>query len=460
MAIPAARSAAPTWPRLPRRTARLRLTFLYGGLFLACGAILLAVSYVLAEQAIAPPGGHVNEGGFSRIQIGIPAGLITVHRGSHTLTPGQVHLLMRTLGKAITRSDLRQVLIDAPIALAIVTVVALALGWLAAGRVLRPLATITAAARRISASNLHQRLALRGPDDELKALGDTLDTLFARLEAAFDAQRHFAANASHELRTPLTRERAMLQVALDDPGTTAETWRGVAWEVLASNTEQESLIEALLTLASGEGGLGQRELVDLAAITGEILRARRSGFGRQGLRVQAGLRPAALDGDPLLAERLVANLVDNAVRHNIAGGQVEISTATRDGRAVLTVANTGPAIPAEAVGRLFQPFLRLDGRRMHHDNGHGLGLSIVRAIAAAHGASITARARPGGGLAIDVTFSPAASADGNPSQPSGALCGLVSARLRDYAVASVRDARWRHGCAGQVAVAWMLLRRR
>jgi len=416
MAIPAARSAARGWPNLPRRTARLRLTFLYGGLFLACGAILLAVSYVLVKQAIAPPGGHVNVSGFRQIKV--PTGLITVPPGSQTLTPGQVSLLMLTLGKEITASDLRQVLIDAPVALAIVTVVALALGWLAAGRVLRPLATITAAARRISASNLNQRLALRGPDDELKALGDTLDELFARLEAAFDAQRHFAANASHELRTPLTRERAMLQVALDDPATTAETWRGVAREVLASNTEQESLIEALLALASGEGGLGQREPVDLAAIAGEILRARRSDFGRLGLRVEAAVRPAALDGDPLLTERLVANLVDNAVRHNIAGGQVQISTATRDGRAVLTVINTGPAIPPEAVGRLFQPFLRLDERRIHHDNGHGLGLSIVRAIAAAHGASITAHARPGGGLAIDVTFLPAVSADGNPSGPS------------------------------------------
>jgi len=317
MAIPAARGAARGRPHLPRRTARLRLTFLYGGLFLACGAILLAVSYVLAEQAIAP-GGHVNTAGFgqatARASLTIPKG--------RTLTPDQVSYLINTLGKEIARSDLRQVLIDAPIALAIVTVIALALGWLAAGRVLRPLATITAAARRISASNLNQRLALRGPDDELKALGDTLDELFARLEAAFDAQRHFAANASHELRTPLTRERALLQVALDDPGTTAETWRGVAAEVLASNTEQESRIEALLALASGEGGLGQREPVDLAAITGEILRARRADFGRQGLRVEAGLRPAALDGDPLLAERLVANLVDNAVRHNIAGGQV------------------------------------------------------------------------------------------------------------------------------------------
>ena len=204
MAISVTRSAARARLRLPRRTARLRLTALYGGLFLACGAILLAVSYLLAEQAIAP-GGNVNETPFTRIQV--PPGLITVHRGSQALSTGQLFDLELTLGKEIATSDLRQVLIDAPIALAIVTVVALGLGWLVAGRVLRPLAVITAAARRISASNLNQRLALPGPDDELKTLGDTLDDLFARLEASFRAQRNFVANASHELRTPLTRER-------------------------------------------------------------------------------------------------------------------------------------------------------------------------------------------------------------------------------------------------------------
>ena len=418
MAIPVARSAARGWPHLPRRTARLRLTLLYGGLFLACGAILLAVSYVLVKQATAPWGANVHMAVAGSSQARVPADPLTGHRGGRALPPGQVSRLVGLLGKQIAATTLRQVLIDAPVALAIVTVIALALGWLVAGRVLRPLATITAAARRISASSLNQRLALRGPDDELKALGDTLDELFARLEAAFDAQRHFAANASHELRTPLTRERAMLQVALDDPGTTAETWRGVAAEVLASNTEQESLIEALLALASGEGGLGQREPVDLAAITSEILLAARPEAARRGLSLDAVTGPAPLLGDKLLAERLVANLIDNAVRHNIAGGHVQISTATRDGRAVLTVVNTGPAIPPEAVGRLFQPFLRLGGRRIHHDNGHGLGLSIVRAIAAAHGASITAHARRGGGLAIEVTFLPAASADGNPSEPS------------------------------------------
>jgi signal transduction histidine kinase len=389
MAIPVPGSAR-SWPLLPRRTARLRLTALYGGLFLACGAILLAVSYLLTEQAIAP-GGRVNEAGFSQIQV--PAGLITVHQGSQSLTPAQVSLLMLTLGKAITTTDLRQVLIDAPVALAIVTVIALALGWLAAGRVLRPLSTMTAAARRISASSLHQRLALPGPDDELKALGDTLDELFARLEAAFEAQRHFVANASHELRTPLTRERALLQVALDDPSTTAETWRGVAREVLASNAEQESLIEALLALASSQG-----------AVTSAVLLAARPEAARQGLSMHADTGPAHMLGDKLLTGRLVANLVGNAVRHNVTDGKIDVTTTARDGRAILTVANSGPVIPPEAVGRLFQPFSRLDRRRAHYDSGHGLGLSIVRAIAAAHDAEISARARNGGGLFIKVTF--------------------------------------------------------
>jgi signal transduction histidine kinase len=410
------------WPRLPRRTARLRLTFLYGGLFLACGAILLVVSYVLVEQAISP-GGHIN-------QSGLPPSGVTVSPGTGALSKEQLpygqlpslSALEVSLAKEIAASDLRQVLIDAPVALAIVTVVALALGWLAAGRVLRPLSTITAAARRISASNLNQRLALRGPDDELKALGDTLDDLFARLEAAFEAQRNFVANASHELRTPLTRERAMLQVALDDPSITAETWRDVAAEVLASNAEQESLIEALLVLASSQGDLGEREVVDLAAATSEALLSVRPEAASRGLSVDVVTRPAPLLGDRLLAERLVANLVGNAVRHNVVGGEVEVSTATRDGRAVLAVGNTGAPVPPEAVARLFHPFARLDGRRVHHDNGHGLGLSIVRAVSAAHGASIIAHARRGGGLSVEVTF-PAV-----PDEPPAAVPAASTGR--------------------------------
>jgi signal transduction histidine kinase len=275
-----------------------------------------------------------------------------------------------------------------------------------AGRVLRPLSTITAAARRIAASSLHERLALDGPDDELKELADTLDNLLARLEASFDAQRRFAANASHELRTPLTRERALLQVTRADPASTADTWEAVSRELLASNAEQERLIEALLTLASGEADASRREPLNLAVIASAALASDRSAIGRRGLHVSADIEPAILDGDPLLVQQLVTNLIDNAVRHNVPGGDVRVATGTSDGQAVLSVTNSGPVIPPAEVDRLFQPFQRFGPRPARRDGGHGLGLSIVHAIATSHGATVTARARPGGGLAVDVTFPP------------------------------------------------------
>ena len=236
----------------------------------------------------------------------------------------------------------------------------------------------------------------------LLKLADTLDNLLARLEGSFDAERRFAANASHELRTPITRERALLQVTLADPAATVGTWRAVSRELLASNAEQERLIEALLTLAASEAGSGQRERASLAGIAGQALAAAAAGISRRDLRVSAALEPAAIDGDPQLVQQLVANLIDNAVRHNVRGGDIRISTATSDAGAVLSVANSGPVIAPGEVDRLFQPFQRL-GPRPARD-GHGLGLSIVRAIASSHGAAIGARALPEGGLAVDVTF--------------------------------------------------------
>ena len=302
--------------------------------------------------------------------------------------------------------DRDHLLINSAIALAAVAVAAVAIGWVIAGRVLRPLSTITAAARRISASSLHERLALPGPDDELKELADTLDNLLARLDAAFEAQRHFVANASHELRTPLTAERTLLQVALDDPGTTSYDWRCTAREVLASNADQERLIEGLLALASSEGGLDHRERIDLCTICHDVLGRPGPRAGAPGLHVDTALGAAPLDGDPRLIERLVANLADNATGHNVAGGRVWIGTAVHGDAAVLTVTNTGPVIPSGEVDRLFEPFQRLGPGRTRRGDGHGLGLSIVRAIATAHDATITARPRPGGGMAIDVVFPP------------------------------------------------------
>jgi signal transduction histidine kinase len=304
---------------------------------------------------------------------------------------------------AVRAADSHQLLVNSGIALAIVAVLALLAGWLVASRMLRPIRTITRTAQRISATSLHERLALDGPEDELKELGDTLDDLFGRLDAAFEAQRHFVANASHELRTPLTASRTMLQFALDDPHTSARAWRSIAQELLDSNREQETLIEALLTLASSEGGLDYRERTDLADLCQSVLARPALGTGRLGLVVETAIGSAPLDGDPRLVEHLLANLVDNAVGHNVEGGHVKVSTGTKEGKAVFSVTNTGPVVPPSEVDRLFQPFQRLDGRRVHH-NGHGLGLSIVKAIATAHGATVTASARSGGGLSVEITF--------------------------------------------------------
>jgi signal transduction histidine kinase len=394
MRIPRQRPGFWSRLRLPRRTARLRLTLLYSGVFLVCAVALLGLTYLLVARQVP----HVPGADSTRPPP---------HAGSKspgTRAAGSPSTAAKEAAKQQAAADLRQLQIQSGVSLGVATIVALTLGWLAAGRILRPLSTITTTARRISATSLSERLNLPGPDDELKELGDTLDSLFTRLEASFDAQRHFVANASHELRTPLTANRALLQVALDEPDATADMWRAACEELLASNTEQERLIEALLMLATSEAGLHRREPVDLCAVTQTVLLTPRPETHRLGLRVEADTTPTVLHGDPVLAQRLVANLFDNAVRHNIPGGCVQVATRAVSGRAIVSVVNTGPVIPPDKVDRLFQPFQRLQPRR--GCNGHGLGLSIVQAIATAHGATITARALPGGGLAIDVAFPP------------------------------------------------------
>jgi signal transduction histidine kinase len=369
-----------SWLRLPRATARLRLTALYGVLFIVGAAAMLAIIYLIMARASGQANASTGAG------LGTPG-------------PGATH-------HSTTSFALGELPIASGIALGVVSVAVVALSWLTAGRILRPLATITATARRISATSLHERLSLPGPDDELKDLGDTLDDLFDRLEVSFEVQRHFVANASHELRTPLAADRTVLQVALEDPAASGML-RAVGEELLASNAEQERLIEALLTLAASEGGLEHREPVDLSVITDAVLLARHSEMDRLGLHVEAATEPAPLDGDPILAKRLVTNLIDNAVKHNIPGGSIQVTTGTSHGHTALSVASTGPVIPPADVGRLFQPFQRLHPRR--NSNGNGLGLSIVAAIATAHDADIAAKAPPSGGLAITVTF-PASSA--------------------------------------------------
>jgi signal transduction histidine kinase len=405
--------------RLPRRTVRLRLTLLYGGLFLLSGAVLLAVTYILVVNATGgvifkgQNGSLVNvsgsHGGPAASGGGGSPAVQTSGRGSGGLSPSQLRAQARRLEAQAAHqhaAELHQLLTQSGLALTGMAVLSVGLGWLVAGRVLRPLRTITAAAREISATNLHERLALGGPDDELKELGNTFDGLLARLEASFGAQRQFVANASHELRTPLARQRVLSQVALADPDATAETLRAAHERVLAAGAEQEQLIEALLTLARGQAGLGTREPFDLAEVAGQVLRARRPEAEMRGLDVHVALAAAPAAGDPRLAERLAANLVDNALNHNAAHGHVDVATETRDGKAVLTVVNSGPVVPSAEVDRLLRPFQRLGGDRTGHRKGLGLGLSIVQAITAAHSATLAIHPRPGGGLRAEVTFPP------------------------------------------------------
>ena len=301
-------------------------------------------------------------------------------------------------------TNLPEVLRYSGIALVVLAVVSVVLGWLVADRALRPLRVITGAARAISASSLHERLSLAGSYDEFRELGDTLNGLFARLEAAFESQRHFVANASHELRTPLAAERAVLQVALADPAANAESLRAACQQVLVLGEQQERLVNALLTLATSQSGLQGREPVDLAEVTARVVADRRAEADRRDVRVDPALAPAAVTGDASLVESLVANLVDNALRHNVAGGHVQVSTGSQAGLVRLSVTNSGPVIPPGEVARLLEPFQQLDGERTRHDGGHGLGLAIVSAAASAHGASLTLLARPEGGIDVTVTF--------------------------------------------------------
>ncbi|MEV4396516.1 HAMP domain-containing sensor histidine kinase [Nonomuraea sp. NPDC049607] len=372
--------------RSPRRgrglTVRARLTLLYAALICSSVVVSLGVVYLLLSGSSwqrAP--GQVRQGGIMAAGGHSPALLAPFAAAE------------RTAGLAV--------------ALGVVAVVSVALGWLVAGRFVRPLRTIIATAQDISATNLHRRLGLRGRRDEFTELGGTLDDLFARLEASFEAQRHFIANASHELRTPLSAGRALLQLAITDPAPTVESLRATCEELVELGDRQERLIAALLTLASSQRGLHRSQPLDLAELAARALAAREAEADRRGIRLDVALGPAPATGDPSLVESLMANLLDNAVRHNVPGGQVEIITGrTAAGAARLAVGNTGPVIAADAVDSLFQPFRRLGAERIRpgEQDGYGLGLAIVRAIAGAHGATLLARARSEGGLHIEVTF--------------------------------------------------------
>jgi signal transduction histidine kinase len=343
---------------------RTRLALLYGGVFLVLAVAMLAIPFVSVSE--------------------------TQHFGSSG--PPAVHYPGRSL-----LPDLTVLLIS----LVIAVVASLGLGWLLAGRLLRPLQAIVVTARDISATNLSRRLRTGERDDEFSRLGQTLNDLFSRLEASFESQRHFVANAAHELRTPLAAERTVLQVALRDPDVSVTSLRAACGEVLQLGAQQEQLIDALLTLAGSERGIARAEPFDLAEVAASVV---------ADVRIDAKLGAAPAEGDPRLAESLLANLVGNALRHNVPGGWALIETETVGARAVLRVSNSGPVIPPAEVDRLFQPFQRLGDERVRRQDGpgggYGLGLAIVRAIAVAHDAELTAHARPEGGLDVTVSFPP------------------------------------------------------
>jgi len=367
-----------------KTTVRLRLTALYGGLFLLGGIALLTVTYFLtAHQLERQPFSPLRP----RVQLPPNA-------------PPFLQDLIKQARDQQTDTALHELVVQSAIALAIVVVIALALGWLVAGRVLRPLRDITATAHRLSTSNLSERINLRAPHDELKELADTIDAMLDRISTAFEAQRRFVANASHELRTPLTVQRAALDVALADPEPTVSALRTMGQRIRTATEAQEHLIGGLLTLARSEQGVEQYEEVDLADVAHEAIAA----LGHHGLRISSRLSPAPMYGDATLIERLTANLVENAARHNVECGWISVETGRFDGLATLCVANSGQRVPQSQVPLLFEPFRRHPAGRMADGTGHGLGLSIVAAIVAAHHGHYEAAARPDGGLHITVAL--------------------------------------------------------
>jgi signal transduction histidine kinase len=378
----------------PALTVRARLTLLYTGLFAVCGAIVVAVSYILVAR-LEPQG---------QSQPAPPSFLARCHSEQLSAHPNdrllaKCNAYFQLQGARHQRDvTLAHLLQYSLITLGVVLALAAILGWLVAGRVLRPLHRITAAARAASERNLSARVALRGPRDELHELAETFDEMLDRLQSAFDGQRRFIANASHELRTPLAVMRATVDVVLDNPDSTPEDLRGMASDIRAAVDHAEHLIAALLILARNERGLTVHDEVDLATIAEDVLDTARLGDRR----VHAALAPAVISGDSVLLERLVANLIDNANRYNTAAGDIWVTTCADAGESRVTVENTGPPVSSADAERLFEPFQRVDHRASHE--GFGLGLTIVASIAGVHGGSAIARPRDDGGLSVTATF--------------------------------------------------------
>ncbi|WP_405793886.1 sensor histidine kinase [Streptomyces sp. NBC_01506] len=398
----------PTWdPRRPdqalpwvRPTIRIRLTLLYGGMFLIAGILLLSIIYLLAAQAI-------NEGSELALKVtGVNVQLTspTCPGLNEAVNNDQLNASLKACMSAQRQQALDDLLTRSLFALTGLSIIAFAFGFAMAGRVLSPLGRITRTARRVVGSDLSRRIELDGPDDELKELADTFDEMLERLERAFTAQQRFVANASHELRTPLAINRTLLEVQLSDPAAPVELQQ-LGRTLLATNERSEQLVEGLLLLARSDNQLVERKPVDLAEVATRAVDQTRGEAEAKGVRIRGECGPAVVQGNGVLLERIALNLVQNAVRYNVMEeGWVEVTTMIEHGQAVLLVSNTGPVVPAYEIDNIFEPFRRLRTERTGSDKGVGLGLSIARSVARAHGGRIIAEPREGGGLVMRVTL--------------------------------------------------------
>ncbi|MFG3044044.1 sensor histidine kinase [Streptomyces sp. NPDC048202] len=410
----------PTWDPRPqppfpwlRPTIRIRLTLLYGGMFLIAGILLLSIIYLLAAQAISSG----NQPLFKIVgyqDLRVSSGNCPVINNTTSLSLQDFNTAISHCVDQQRQAALDNLLSRSLLALLGLAVIAFAFGYAMAGRVLSPLGRITRTARQVAGSDLSRRIELDGPDDELKELADTFDDMLERLQRAFTAQQRFVGNASHELRTPLAINRTLLEVHLSDPDAPVELQQ-LGKTLLATNERSEQLVEGLLLLARSDNQIVERGPVDLAEVAGQAIDQVRGEAEVRSVDIRSELEPAVVRGNGVLLERIALNLVQNAVRYNVApdetregeaaeSGWVEVSTAVQHGRAVLTVSNTGPVVPAYEIDNLFEPFRRLRTERTGSDKGVGLGLSIVRSVARAHGGHIAAVPREGGGLVMRVTL--------------------------------------------------------
>ncbi|MFD7529320.1 MULTISPECIES: sensor histidine kinase [unclassified Streptomyces] len=394
----------PTWepkqqepPYWLRPTIRIRLTLLYGGMFLIAGILLLSIIYMLAAQAL-----HVG----SELPFQIVNGQVRsdVCNLPEKASPEAFNAAMNSCVNHQRQQALDTLLNRSLLALVGLSVIAFAFGYAMAGRVLSPLGRITRTARRVAGTDLSRRIELDGPDDELKELADTFDEMLDRLERAFTAQQRFVGNASHELRTPLAINRTLLEVHLSDPQAPPEL-KQLGKTLLATNERSEQLVEGLLLLARSDNQIVERKPVDLEEVASRAIDQTRGEAEERGVEIRGERAPAVVQGNGVLLERIALNLVQNAVRYNVPeGGWVEVTTELQGGQAVLVVSNTGPVVPAYEIDNLFEPFRRLRTERTGSDKGVGLGLSIARSVARAHGGRIIAEPREGGGLVMRVSL--------------------------------------------------------